>query len=218
MARKQQLDRDPAVRHQLARADEQVLSNALVSRVVSPLIAEPAVRARYDRDVAGKTGETEVHARHILVASEDDARKIIAQLKGGADFATIAKAQSTDPGAANGGDLGFFKRTDMLPEFSDVAFALKPGQVADNPAHTRYGWHVIQVIETRQAPAASYEQAHDALRQQIIQEGVQKVVAEARAGVKVERFNMDGTPQRATDLAEPPSAPPARGIAPAAKR
>ena len=126
---------------------------ALIAKEVGPLVTEQAVRARYDQDVAGKPGEEEVHARHILVPTEAEAKDIIAQLKKGADFAALAKQKSKDPGAAQGGDLGFFKKTDMVPEFADAAFALKPGQFSQTPVHTQFGWHVIKVDERkRDAP------------------------------------------------------------------
>jgi peptidyl-prolyl cis-trans isomerase C len=208
LARKQGLDRDPAVLRQIARATESALENALMSRDIGPTISEDAIRARYDRDIAGKPGEGEVHARHILVATEADAVKVLAELKAGGDFAAIAKARSSDPGAANGGDLGFFKKGDMVPEFAEMAFSLKPGETAAKPVKTQFGWHVIKVEERRDAPAASFEQSHDELRQKMIQEGVQKVVATARAEAKVERMNPDGTARRATDGAMPPPAPP----------
>ena len=182
LARKQGLDKDPAVQRQMARAQEEALQSALFHRDIGPLVTDQAVRARYDRDIAGKPGEPEVHARHILVANEADATAIIAELKKGGDFAAIAKARSSDPGAAQGGDLGWFKKGDMLPEFSEAAFALKPGEVSDKPVHTSYGWHVIQVEERRTAPPPSFEQARDELRNQMIQEGVQKLLASARAG------------------------------------
>ena len=207
-ARKEGLDHDPAVQRQMDRARDQVLEDALMRQLVGPLVTEDAVRARYDRDLANKPGEEEVHARHILVATEAEANKIIAELKKGGDFAAIAKARSTDPGAAQGGDLGFFKKGDMLPEFAAAAFAMKPGQISDKPVKTQYGWHVIKVEERRSAPPPTYAQAHDELRQQIIQESVRKVVADARTGLKVEKFNADGTPIRATDAAVPPPAAP----------
>ncbi len=210
MARKEGLDKDPAVQRQMARAQEEALQSALFHRDVGPLVTDQAVRARYDRDFAGKPGETEVHARHILVGSEADATAIIAELKKGGDFAAIAKARSSDPGAAQGGDLGWFKKGDMLPEFSEAAFALKPGEVSDKPVHTSYGWHVIQVQERRTAPPPSYEQMREELRNQMIQEGVQKLLASARAATKVEKFNIDGSTPRPTDSAEPPPAPAAK--------
>ena len=208
LARKQGLDKDPAVQRQISRATESALENAIMSRDIGPTIGEDAIRARYDRDIAGKPGEAEVHARHILVATEADAVKVIADLKAGGDFAAIAKARSSDPGAAQGGDLGFFKKGDMVPEFAAVAFALTPGQTSDKPVKTQFGWHVIKVEERRTAPAPTYEQTHDELRQKMIQEGVQKIVATARAEAKVEKLNPDGSQRRATDGAMPPPAPP----------
>jgi len=204
MAKKQNLDKEPVVARNMALASERTLQSALVSREVGPSVDEAKVRAKYDAEIAGKPGEEEVHARHILVANEDLAKKLIADLKAGADFATLAKANSTDPGAASGGDRGFFKSGDMLPEFSAVAFSLKPGEVADKPVQTRYGWHVIKVEERRKAAAPSYEQAHDELRQQMISEGSNKLLASARTQVKVERFNADGSAVKATDSATPP--------------
>lgn len=207
MAHKQNLDQDPGVKSQMAHAQEQALQNALITRTVGPEVSEPAVRAKYDKDMAGKTGEEEVHARHILVESEDEAKKLIADLKGGGDFAALAKQHSKDPGSADGGDLGFFKKGDMVPPFASAAFALKPGQTVDAPVHTQYGWHVIQVLERRAAPAPTFEQSRDQIRQQMIQEGVQKLLAQARSGAKVEKFAMDGSPEKATDTAQPPADP-----------
>jgi len=206
MARKQGLDKDPPVQRQMARAQEEALQSALFHRDIGPMVTDEAVHARYDRDIAGKPGEPEVHASHILVASEADAVAIIAELKKGGDFAAIAKARSSDPGAAQGGDLGWFKKGDMLPEFADVAFALQPGQITDKPVHTQYGWHVIRVEERRTTTPPPFEQARDELRNQMIQEGLQKLVASALAEVKVEKFNLDGSTPRPTDNAEPPPA------------
>ena len=207
MARKQGLDKDPAVRRQMTRAEDEALQSALFHRDIAPMVTDAAVRARYDRDVAGKPGETEVHASHILVANEADAAAIIAELKKGGDFAAIAKSRSSDPAAAQGGDLGWFKKGDMLPEFADAAFALQPGQFTDKPVHTQYGWHVIRVEERRTATPPNFEQARDGLRNQMVQDGLQKLVASALAEAKVEKYNLDGSTPRPTDTAEPPPAP-----------
>lgn len=206
-ARKEGLDKDPTIQRQIRLAESAALQNALIQREVGPGVTEEAIAARYKQEIAGKPGEMEVHARHILVTSEDQANKIIAQLKGGADFVALAKQQSSDPAAQKGGDLGWFKKSDMLPEFGAAAFALKPGQFTEKPVHTRFGWHVIQVLEVKQNPPPTYEQARAQLRQEIVQEGVQKAIEKARAQVSIERFNPDGTPVRASDAAEPPSPP-----------
>ncbi len=207
LARQRKFDNDPAVLRATARAADQAMQTALMQKEISPLITEAALKARYDRDFAGKPGETEVHARHILVTNEADARAAIAELKAGGDFAAIAKSRSTDPGSADGGDLGFFKQGDMVPEFAAVAFALKPGETSQTPVKSQFGWHVIKVEERRQAPPASFEESQDQIRQSVIQEGIQGIIKIARTGLKIEIFNPDGTPKRATDAAEPPPAP-----------
>ena len=208
-ARRTKLDQDPAVQRQVAAAQDRALQTAMLSKEVGPQVTDEAVRARYDRDIAGQPGQDEVHARHILLDSEAEAKKVITELKAGADFAALAKQHSKDPGAAQqGGDLGFFKPDEMVPEFAAVAFALQPGQISPDPVHSQFGWHVIQVVERRHAPPPSYEQARDELRQKMIQEGVQKAVAKARAAASVEKFNLDGSARRATDSAEPPPPKP----------
>jgi peptidyl-prolyl cis-trans isomerase C len=205
LAKKQNLDRDPQVARLMQAASDRALQSALISKEVGPSITEDAIKARYQKDVAGKPGEEEVHARHILVPTEAQAKKIIADLNGGADFIALAKANSTDPAAASGGDLGFFKATDMLPEFAVAAFALKPGEFTQTPVQTRYGWHVIKLEERRNQPAPTYEQAHDELRTAMINEGINKVINQAKGLVKVERFNSDGSPIKPTDGATPPA-------------
>lgn len=205
-ARAAGLDKDPAVQRQIAAASDQVLQTAMLTKAIGPSITDEALRARYQAEIAGKSGEDEVHARHILVDNEDLAKKIIAELKKGADFTALAKQYSKDPSGDHSGDLGFFRKDEMVPEFSAAAFALQPGQISDVPVHTQFGWHVIQVMERRKAAPPTFEQAHDELRQKAIHQGVQQAVAAARTKVTVEKFNLDGTVPRATDTAEPPPA------------
>ncbi len=205
-ARKAGMDKDPAVQRQIAVAADRVLQTAILHRDIDPLISDAALKARFDKDMAGKSGEMEVHARHILVADEPTAKKITADLKKGGDFAALSKQYSKDPSAKEqGGDLGFFKKTDMVPEFADAAFALKDKEVTAAPVKTQFGWHVIQTLEHRTSQPPTFEQVRDELRQQMVQAAVQKEVAEARTGVTIERFNMDGSPVKATDTAEPPA-------------
>jgi len=204
-AKRTGLDKDPTVQHEVQIAEDRALETAVLHKTIGPLVSEAAVRARYDATIAGKPGEEEVHARHILVSDEATAKQIIAQLDKGADFAALSKQYSKDPGASQqGGDLGWFKKSEMVPEFADAAFSLKPGEVDQTPVHTQFGWHVIQVLGRRQEPAPTFEEAAPELRQAMIQEYVQQIVAKARAQVTVQKFNLDGSPVRATDSAEPP--------------
>ena len=195
-AQKDGLAKDPEVQKIMQAAADTALQNVYLSRSVGPQITDDAIKAVYARDYAGKPGEKEVHARHILVADEKTANDIIKQLKGGADFAALAKQDSTDKGTAatSGGDLGWFKQGDMLPEFSAAAFSMNKGQVSDKPIHTRYGWHVIQVLDTRTSTPPAFDTVHDQIRQKLIQAGVRTAVDKAVAEVKVVRFNPDGSP------------------------
>ena len=207
-ARKQGLQTDPLVQKQVARATDAALQNVLLTRAIAPSLTDEAIKVRYDRDFAGKPGEEEVHAAHILVADEARAKSIVADIKAGKDFNDLAKENSTDPSAkSNGGDLGFFKKTDMLPEFAEAAFALKPGEVSQAPVKTQFGWHAIKMIERRTAPAAVLDQVRDEIRQSLIQEGVTKVLAEAKVGLSIQKFNQDGTPMADTPAPTPAPAP-----------
>ena len=137
--RKEGLENDPAVKRQVVRATDSAIQNILLTRAIAPTLTDEAIKARYEKEYAGKPGEEEVHAAHILVPDEAKAKEIIAQLKAGKDFNELAKENSTDPSAkTNNGDLGFFKKADMLPEFADAAFALKPGQITEVPVKTRH--------------------------------------------------------------------------------
>lgn len=205
-AKKTGLDKDPAVQRQIEAAKDRVLEAAVLHKAIGPDITEAALKARYEKEIAGKPGAEEVHARHILVPTKADAEKIIAQLDKGASFTALAKQYSKDPGSAqDGGDLGWFKKSEMVPAFSNAAFELKDGQITQTPVHTQFGWHVIQVLGHRQAPPKTFAQAEPELRQQVIKEGVQEAVAKARAQVKIVRYNLDGSTPRATDKAEPPA-------------
>jgi peptidyl-prolyl cis-trans isomerase C len=207
-AKKQGLQNDPAVQHAIARASDTVLQNALLTREIAPALTDDAIRARYEQNYAGKAGEEEMRASHILVADEAKAKEIIAELQKGADFADLAKKNSTDPSAAqNSGELGWFKKGDMLPEFSDAAFGLKPGEITKEPVKTRFGWHVIKLEERRVAPPPPLDQVRDEIRQSLIQEGVAKVLAQAKQGVEIQKFNQDGTPMAPTPAAPAPATP-----------
>ncbi|MDE2516991.1 MAG: peptidylprolyl isomerase [Rhodospirillales bacterium] len=205
-AKKTGLDKDPEVQQAVHDAAERALESAILSKEVAPMVTEAKVKAEYDKTIAGKPGPEEVHARHILVPTEAEAKSIIEQLNKGADFATLAKKYSKDPGGAQGGDLGFFKKDEMVAPFADAAFALKPGTYTKTPVHTQFGWHVIQVLGVRHAPPPSFAEAAPKLRQEMIQKAVQEVIAKARKGLKIETFNPDGSPIKATDGASPPKA------------
>jgi peptidyl-prolyl cis-trans isomerase C len=190
-------------------AADEVLQRALLIKTVLPMVTEDAIKAQYDKQYANKPGEPEVHARHILVDSEAKAKDIIAKLQAGAKFEDLAKQFSDpkDPASAQGGDLGTFKKADMLPEFSDAAFKLKKGEYTTTPVHTRYGWHVIQVLDTSISTPPAYDTVHDEIRQTLLRQDAQALAAKARDAVKIVSYGQDGKPVK-------PAAP---GSTPAAK-
>lgn len=218
-ARRAGLDRDEEVRARIRRAEEQELQQAWLTREIASRVTDEAVRARYDQEMARRPAEEEVRARHILVPTESEARAALAEIRGGADFQAVAQRRSTGPGAREGGDLGFFRRGDMVPEFAEAAFALQAGQVSENPVRSPFGWHVIKVEERRAAAPPPFDQVAQAIRQQLLQAEVQAAVERARGAARVERFNLDGSTPRPTDAAEPPApaAPAARPARPTAR-
>jgi len=208
-ARAEGLHESPEVRARVRAAEEEALQEALIRRELAPLLTEEALRARYQRDVAEAPREEEISARHILVPTEAEARAIaIEARRPGVDFAELARRRSTGPGAREGGDLGFFRRGDMIPEFAAAAFALQPGQISENPVRTQFGWHVIKVEARRAVEPPSFEQARAEIRARVFEESVGRIVERYRNAAQVERFNLDGTPMRVRsplDAAEPPA-------------
>jgi peptidyl-prolyl cis-trans isomerase C len=201
------LDKDPDIARRIRRAEEQELQQALLRREVEGRVTDAAIRARYDRDNAGPQGEEEVHARHILVPTETEARQILAELQRGGDFAALARSKSQDPGSRDGGDLGFFKKGDMVPEFANAAFALQPGQVSPTPVHSPFGWHIIKVEERRRATARPFDDVKQEIREALLQEEVTATVQRIRGTARVERLDQLPTPPANSLLNQ--AAPPA---------
>jgi peptidyl-prolyl cis-trans isomerase C len=207
-ARAAGMESDPAIQRRIRRAGDQELQQALLARDVNAAITEDALRARFARDTAGRQGEEEVRARHILVATETTARQVLAEVnRAGVDFAEVAKRRSTDPGARDGGDLGFFKRGDMVPEFAQAAFALQPGQISPTPVRSPFGWHIIKVEERRSAPSASFEETRAQLRQSMLEEQLEIVVRRVVGAAVVERLDQPPTAPAGSLLqgAQPPA-------------
>ncbi|MGH6900040.1 MAG: peptidylprolyl isomerase [Geminicoccaceae bacterium] len=205
----QDLAGNPNVQAALAKARADVLRDAYIRSKIDQGTTAGRLRERYDdlKDEAGFAQE-EVHARHILVGSEDQAKEVIAELAGGADFAALAGDHSVDPSArSNGGDLGFFRRGQMVPEFAEAAFALEPGQRTEAPVQTQFGWHVIEVLD-RRTGTPSFEETEPRLRQEMAREIVIALVADLREGAEIERFNLDGSPMQIAPEAEPEAAEP----------
>ncbi len=179
-------DKSPAFQRRLDWLKAQALRDAYVRDDVESQITDAAVKARYDEMIKQVKPETEIHARHILVKTEDEAKAIIAELDKGADFATLAKKKSTGPTGPRGGDLGFFGRGRMVPEFDKAAFALKVGEYSKVPLKTQFGWHVIKVEDERMVKPPTFDQVKVRLRERMKQQKLRQVVDALKAKAKIE--------------------------------
>ena len=190
--RKENLQNDDEVKRRVAGLEDRVIQEIYITRKVEAAVNEEAVRQRYEQLAKSTPAKEEVSARHILVQTEAEAKTVIADLKKGADFAEIAKTKSIDPsGKQNGGDLGYFSREEMVPEFSEAAFKLKDGETTQTPIKTQFGWHVIRV-ESRRTQAPSLDEMREQISSDLSQEVVAGTVGKLREGAKVERFGLDG--------------------------
>jgi len=208
-ARKAKTQDEPEVKRRLALVQEQVLAQAYVDHVIKGGLSDEKLKALYDKAVTNAPPREEVEARHILLANEADAKAVIEQLKAGADFAALAKEKTTDPaGKTSGGDLGWFPKEQMVPEFADAAFALKKGEFSQTPVQTKFGWHVIKVEDRRVAPAPSFDQMKPQLTDELARELVKAKMDELKTAAKIELFNGDGSRPGAKPATPPPAAAP----------
>jgi peptidyl-prolyl cis-trans isomerase C len=180
-------DRDD-FKHRLAFARNKVLMETLLQAEAKNAVTDQAMHQVYD-DTAKQMGdEQEVRARHILVEKEDDAKAIVAELKKGADFAQLAKQKSKDPGASDGGDLGYFTKDQMVPEFAAAAFKLDKGQISD-PVKTQFGWHIIKVEDKRKRQLPEFDKVKDQIETFVQRRAQVEFVTKLRAEGKIERLD-----------------------------
>src|ERR1700743_1013436 len=180
-------DRDD-FKARLAFTRNRLLMDSLLSVEGKAATTDEAMKKVYEEASKQIAGEQEVHARHILVETEDEAKAIEDELKKGADFAELAKKKSKDPGASDGGDLGFFTKDQMVPEFSNVAFSLEPGKISD-PVKSQFGWHIIKVEEKRNRKAPDFEQVKAQIETYVTRKAQAEYVGKLRDGAKIERFD-----------------------------
>ncbi len=178
----------------LTKADEINLENNrtgyLASNVVqaaaAAAVTPEALQKAYDAKYATVTPGTEYHAAHILVADEAKAKDLKAQIDGGADFAELAKANSSDGSAASGGDLGWFGVGMMVKPFEDAVVKMQPGQVSD-PVQTQFGWHIIKLEETRPAAVPTLDEVKAELSNELQNQAVEAKVKEITDAAKIEK-------------------------------
>ncbi len=179
----------------LARYYElRALRDVFFQREVREKLTDEALKQLYDERIGNAEPEPEVKARHILVETEEEAKAIVEKLEGGADFAELAKAESTGPSSANGGDLGFFTKDQMVGPFAEAAFAMETGAVSA-PVKTRFGWHVIKVEDKRDRQPPKFADIKDRLEGALVRQQLQQRMAELRDAAKIEILDDSLKPQ-----------------------
>jgi len=183
----------PKVASRIAQARERILEQAYVADKVASVATEDTLKARYEAEKYTAKGPDEVRASHILVETREEADAIVAELQKGGDFAAIAKEKSKGPSGARGGDLGYFMKDKMVPEFASAAFALKTGEISA-PVKTEFGWHVIKTVDRRQGQGPSFAERAPELRQALAQTVVADLLAVLVKDADIKIFELDGSP------------------------
>ncbi len=193
---KSKLATDPEVIEKTKEIKNQVMKSVYMEREIGKIITEDKVKAEYNKmaEKVKKDSGMEVSARHIIVKTEAEAKAIIKELDGGADFIELAKTKSTGPSGPRGGDLGYFGKKAMVKPFADAVFAMKKGEYTKTPVKTQFGYHVILQEDMRKKKAPKYTEVKDQIKTGLIQQEIQNVMKTIRKDAKIKRFSMDGQP------------------------
>ena len=185
------IDQNPAVMEIAERAMDRVLAEAWINQELDQRITD-AVIMEYYQNAKDNAGEAvEIRARHILVDTEEEAKSIIAALDDGGDFAELAKEKSTGPSGANGGDLGYFSKGNMVAPFELASFALDKGDYTKQPVQTQFGWHVIKVEDRRMAEFPPLDEIRGQIRQEVAIEISMAIIAELRQNAEINALTLE---------------------------
>jgi peptidyl-prolyl cis-trans isomerase C len=189
------LDQGSDFARRLAYYHDKLAMESLLGVVAKSATTEEAEHKAYDEAAKAQPPVEEIHARHILLPTEDEAKAALARIKKGEDFAKVATELSKDP-AGDGGDLGWFTKDRMVPEFADAAFKLQPGQVSE-PVKSQFGWHIIKVEERRMKTFPPFDQVKEQAARYVAQKAQGDLIASLHQGAKIERFDEEQKPAAA---------------------
>jgi peptidyl-prolyl cis-trans isomerase C len=206
------MGQSPEFAKKVAYYRDKVLMEDLLGKVAKDAASDTAIQKTYDDVAKQQKPEDEVRARHILVESEPDAQAALKRVGAGEDFGKVANEMSKDPGS-KGGELGWFTKERMVPEFADAAFKMQPGQISD-PVKSQFGWHIIQVEERRQKQFPPLDQVRDQVTRYVVQKSQSELILKLREEAKVERTEPE-KPADAAATAVPETKAPANPAAPA---
>jgi peptidyl-prolyl cis-trans isomerase C len=177
-------------KRRLAFYQAKALRDAYFAAKLKPTVTDEAVRESYEEQAAKVEAEERARARHILVETEEEAKDIVARLAAGEDFEALAKEHSLDGSKEFGGDLGYFTAEEMVPAFSEAAFALDVGEVSE-PVKTEFGWHVIKLEDRKKGGAQPFADVENAIRMVLLRQSVQDKLVELRKEAKIEVHDPD---------------------------
>ena len=201
--RQKKMATDPLVVARMKYLEDAMIGEVYLNRLIEQNMSPDFLQNQYNAFLAQNPPSEQVHARHILLKTETDATNVIGHLAAGKKFEDAAKEFSTGPSAPNGGDLGFFKKEDMVKPFADAAFAMKPGEISKAPVKTRFGYHVIQLVERRTTQPPTFEEMKPQLMQRAGRNVAVEIMAKFMESAKIERFELDGTPMEPAPAAAP---------------
>ena len=188
------LEKDETVQEEVYNAQQRIIRTTFIENLLDAEVSEDKIKEKYDEYVETFPEVEEVKAAHILVESEKEAKEIISELAKGGSFEELAKEHSQDGSAANGGDLGYFAKNEVVPAFADAAFSAEPGSVVKTPVKSEFGYHVIRVDEKRQRPPAEFAEVQQYLQNELQRETFDRVIGEWKEAATIERFDVNGNP------------------------
>jgi peptidyl-prolyl cis-trans isomerase C len=197
----------PDVVRRMAYYHDKVLMEELLGKTAKEAATDDAMKKVYDDAAKAQKPEEEIHASHILVPTEQEALDVLKRVRGGEDFAKVADEVSKDPGS-KGGDLGWFTKDRMVPEFGDAAFKLEKGQISE-PVKSQFGWHIIRLEDKRTKSFPPFDQVKDQVANYVAQKSQTDLILKLREAAKIERTAPPAAPAPAPDAAAPAAPAPA---------
>lgn len=183
-AKKEGIESDASFKEQMDSTRKQLMIRMVLQKKVDQAASEDALTSLYELE-KDKYAQPQLKARHILVKTEDEAKALIKKLDGGADFAKLAKENSTGPTKNVGGDLGWFRPADMVPAFSEAVKGMKTGEYTKTPIQTQFGWHVALLEDTKEAAAPSFDELRPVLMQRITQATIEGYLRELKENADI---------------------------------
>lgn len=188
------LEETEAFKAEMEIAKQQIARNLYIEKQLESKIDEGTIKKMYKEYTKDIPDVEERRARHILVETEEKAKAVLAKLETGEKFEDLAKSLSIGPTSVKGGDLGYFAKQEMVPEFSEAAFNMKKGDVMDKPVKTQFGWHIIQLVDIRDRPKPSMEQLAPALQAEARRKALDELLQKWRKNAEIKQFDINGKP------------------------